>query len=143
RQSSRAAAERNVELDLRRNGARMSDFYTELQGVAAEVLGEFKQGVVTLTRITKGDVDPEEPWVIPEDNVQSEVLDAAVKRVSEELVDGSTILATDLEVVAVVPAMGPRESDILDIDGKVVRIIRILPKPAAGTPVAYRFVVRG
>jgi hypothetical protein len=49
----------------------------------------------------------------------------------------------DLEIVAAVLSVAPAMTDSLTIDGKAVTLVRIDTIPAAGTPVAYRFIVRG
>lgn len=137
-------------------------FYEETQSIATELLGEFKQGRVTVVRTVQEEKPDDwptwEPW---EGATTTSVyeLDAVVKGVSVKLVDGEVVKATDLELtcsnkmmlvevdgVAVTPAAVPFDAgllDTLDIDGKPVTVVRDLTVPAAGTPVAHRYVVRG
>lgn len=121
----------------------MSAFYEELQDVASEVLAEFKQGTVTLTRpgtSTPG-ANPWDPPVTTDSVVHT--LDTVVKGVDAEFVDGTTILASDKQLTAAVPEITPSmETDALAIDGRTVTILRIDAIPGAGTPVAYRFFAR-
>lgn len=118
-------------------------FYDDMQGVAADLLAEFKQGLITLTRTPLADPDEDSPWQPGEAGEPTVyTLDATVKGVSAEFVDGSTILSTDLQVMAAVPPVVPAMTDVLAIDGSDVVLIRIDTIPAAGTPVAYRFIVR-
>ncbi|MDV3257745.1 MAG: hypothetical protein LOX97_08205 [Sphingomonas sp.] len=117
-------------------------FYDDMQAVATDVLTEFAQGAVTLTRVTPGEVDPEEPWVVPEPETTSYALKAAVRGVSQELVDGSEVVASDLMVTAAVPEIVPAMTDLLEIDGRAMTLVRIDAIPAAGTVVAYRLIVR-
>lgn len=117
------------------------DFYEEAQGVASELLAEFRQGVCTLTRRTHA--PGTEPW---EPGASTEAiydLDATVKAVSTRFVDGTTVLATDREVTCAALAIEPAPADILSIDGKVVTVVRTMRIPAAGTVVAWRFIARG
>lgn len=130
----------------------MASFYEDMAAVASGVLAEFKQGTVTLTRTTPGESDPETPWIPAEPTVTTYTLDAVVKGVSQQFVDGTTILATDLEITASVKARNSSgaevtidpdmSTDTLSVDGQVVTIIRDLSIPAAGTKAALRFIVR-
>lgn len=127
-------------------------FYSEMAEVASELLAEVKQGVVQLVRTTPSTPNPSTPWIPAEPTTATYALDAAVTGVSQQFVDGTTILATDLEITASVKARNSSgaeveitpnmETDALIIDGKAVTIIRDLSVPAAGTRVALRFIVR-
>ena len=131
----------------------MADIYTRTQGTASRLLGKFAQGTVTLTRSTPGTPDPETPWEPAEPTTVSYTLSATVKGVSSEYVDGTVILATDLEVTAAVLATDENgaevsidpdmSTDALSIDGQAVTIVRDVSVPAAGTEVALRWIVRG
>jgi hypothetical protein len=118
--------------------------YDEMADVASEVLSEFKQGTVILVRTTPGEPDPDTPWIPVDDQVDEYPLSAIAKGVSQKYVDGTTILATDMEIVAAVAEVSPMmETDQIKVDGKAVTISRKMQIPAAGNPVAYRFIVRG
>lgn len=121
----------------------MSDFYSELSGVATEVLTEFKQGVVTLTRA--GTSTPgANSWDPPtESDPVTYTLSAVAKGVSKEFIDGTAIVATDLQVTCAVPPVAPLMTDAIEVDGRGVTILRIDAIPPAGTPVAYRLFLRG
>lgn len=119
-------------------------FYDDMAAVAADVLAEFKQGAVVLIRNTRAPADPSTPWIPGAATPTSYTLDATVRGVSGEFVDGTEILATDLQVTSAVPPVVPSiATDTMTIDGRAVTILRIEQVPAAGTPVAYRFLVRG
>lgn len=136
--------------------------YAKMQSTAGRLLARFKQGRVTVVRNVDGDPMPPdwptwEPWP---DNSRREVyeLDAVVRGVSAKLVDGDVVVATDLEVVCshkmmlaevngavVTPAAVEFDAALLDtlnIDGRPVTIVRDLTVPAAGVPVAHRYVIR-
>lgn len=126
-------------------------FYGDMQGIAAGILAEFKQGVIQLTRNVEADPEPETPY---EPGALTETvftLDATAKGVSAKYVDGTLILASDLMVVSSVMAMNgtsqateaiePSLTDILTIDGTPHRIKRIDATPASGTPVVYTLFV--
>ena len=141
----------------------MSDFYGEMADIAAELLAEFKQGVVTVTRVAQEGEKPDdwpswEPWTPPTVTRLYEV-DAVVTGVPEKLVDGDTVVATDLLVTcsdamrlvsvdgeAVEPESVPFDAGLLDtlqIDGRPATVIQPMPVPAAGVKVVHKFVVRG
>ena len=118
----------------------MSDeFYREMQAVASEVLGEFRQGVI---RYIEAGPSSGPAWnPTPGEDVIS-VLDATANGVSAEYVDGKSVLATDLMVTAAVFDRVPTMSGRLEIDGKEVQIVKIMDKPAAGTVVVWSFICR-
>jgi hypothetical protein len=117
-------------------------FYDEMQDMASEMLAEFKQGTVTLTREEEIGPGPN-PWDPPVTAPVTYVLDAAVRRVAQKYVDGTLIIATDNQVTFAVPAIVPAMTDTLTIDG-VVQVMKALrPIPAAGTVVAYIAFVAG
>lgn len=121
-------------------------FYEEMRDeVASPLLAEFAQGTVTLTRSvdTGTPIDADAPWLGNVVTTTVYTLDAVVKGVSKEFVDGTTILATDLEVTAAVFGAEPAPADTMAIDGQTVTIIKTMRVPAAGTIVAWKFVVRG
>jgi hypothetical protein len=118
-------------------------FYDDMQDVASEVLAEFKQGTVVLSRTTYAASDPQTPWIPGAPTPATYTLAATVSGVSAELVDGTVILATDLQIVCAVPAITPAPTDTVTIDGKAVSLLRVDQIPAAGAPVAFRLIVRG
>jgi hypothetical protein len=117
--------------------------YARMQGTASRLMQRFKQGTIVLTRPGTETPGPN-PWGPPVvgDPVEYEI-DGVAKGVSERFVDGTVVLATDLEITAAVFGVAPSmETDQITIDGRVVVIVRIDQVPAAGTPVAWRFIVR-
>lgn len=118
-------------------------FYDDMADVADEVMTEFKQGTVTLRRTVPAASDPATPWIPGSPTVTDYTLKAAVTGVAQQYVDGTTILTTDEQVTCSVPAVTPdMATDSLLIDGVAVTVIKNFAIPAAGTPVAYRFIVR-
>lgn len=117
--------------------------YGRMQNTASRLLERFAQGTVTLTKPGATTPGPN-PWDTP--TVTDPVvhaLDATLKGVSAEFVDGTTIFATDLEVTAAVFGAEPEPPDEVAIDGQVVTVIKTMKIPAAGTPMAWKFIVRG
>lgn len=136
----------------------MSDFYGEMADIARDLMGEFKQGVVTLRRVDLGPVDPATPWIPPSEVASVFELDAVVKGVSEQFINGTTIVATDREVTCsdkmtlvrvggepVSPVVSPvevRPGDVISVDGVAITIVKTIRIPAAGVAVAHKFIVR-
>jgi hypothetical protein len=131
-------------------------FYQEMQGVATEILDEFQQGDVLAVRTTPGTPDPTKPWEPVEGTVKTYKLKATVRGVSQKYLDGTNITVSDQMVVAAVAAkevlngipqgdeaFHPAASDEIRVDGKTRSVKRIIPIPAAGTPVAYHIVIGG
>src|SRR5690349_881300 len=120
----------------------MMDSYGYLHGLAADTIATWKTGAVTLTRTTRAAADPETPSTPGAATTEVFNLDAVVKGTSEQYVDETTILATDLMVVAspkarrasdgAVVEIDPQMSDTLQIDGATKVIKAIKPSPAAG-----------
>lgn len=117
--------------------------YGRMAKTADRLLGRFSQGVITLTRPGSTTPGPN-PWDPPVESPPVEyTLKAVAKGVSKEFIDGTTIVATDLEITAAVFGADPDPADVLAIDGKAVTVLRIIRLPAAGVLVAWKFVVRG
>ncbi|MDB6454700.1 hypothetical protein [Falsirhodobacter sp. 20TX0035] len=117
--------------------------YARAAATAKRLLTGAQQGVVVLSREVPGQVDPAKPWVPVQLTVQTEGLTATVKGVSAAFVDGTAVLASDLEVLCVPPAMGVDVTDTIIIDGKRAAIVRVTPIPAAGQAAVLRLIVRG
>jgi hypothetical protein len=117
----------------------MTDFYTKLQGTATRLLTKFNQGTIEY-------VDPGTPtgdeWNPIPGTPTAYSLNATASGVSDQYVDGTTVLASDLMVNAAVFDIEPSMKGTVTIDGKTHQIIRIIPKPAAGVTVAWGIIVR-
>lgn len=120
----------------------MADFYQRMKiNVADKLLTKFQQGSIALVRRTVS--PPASPGGAPIVSNVSHQLQAIASGVSQQYVDGVTILATDLQVVSAVPdGVVPTAGDVITIDGKSTVLLRIVPVPAAGLTVAYKFLVR-
>lgn len=137
----------------------MTDRYTAFQATADRLLADWKQGTVTLTRTIQGTPNPETPWIPAPSEERTYTLDAVARDVATKYVDGTEILATDVQVtastkmqwtatdgVAITPTTvryEPAPGDVMAIDGAGVNIVKTMRIPRAGTAVAWRFIVRG
>lgn len=133
--------------------------YAAMQDKADTLLDRFKQGTVTLLRVTPGTPDPDEPWVPVDDTTVTYALKATVRSVEDRYVDGTTIFATDSMVTAspimtkthedgdavanVETELEVLPGDDMAIDGKVVTIVKTMRVPKAGTAVVWKFITRG
>ncbi len=116
-------------------------FYDEMRDIATELLTEFKQGTIKYISITPGngpDYDPgpstpDAPITIP----------ASVARgVSFKYVNGGLAVASDLQVTIDVSVATPDMSGYFTIDDVKYKIVQIINKPSAGTPVARVVIIR-
>jgi hypothetical protein len=131
----------------------MADFYAEMAQVAASLLaptsdGGLGQGTVTLSRSVR--VDPVNSWDEPTFTWATQTLRASVRGVSAKMVglpagepENGVIVASDRVATCAVPAAGYSVGDLMAIDGRPVTVLQFENIPAAGTPSAVRFVVRG
>ena len=114
-------------------------FYGRLQGTASRLLDRFQQGTIIYRQPGTPTGDPFNPTPgVPVDHP----LDATATGVSQEYVDGTQVLATDKEITAAVFAVTPDSSGELVVDGQVLQIVRLWQVPAAGVPVAWKFIGR-
>lgn len=119
----------------------MSAFYQRMKtNVADKLLKQFKQGDIVLVQTVT--TPAPNPWDAPVTTELRTPLDAIAKGVSEQYVDGVTILSTDIEIVSAAPLVATKVSDFIEIDGKTTTLLRIIPIPAAGLTVAHKFLVR-
>lgn len=123
----------------------------------ARVIAKWKTGEVTLTRVTRADPDPETPWIPGAPTFDVYALDARVDGVASDLIDGTTIIATDLVVIAspqarhtlsdgeaasgAVVDIVPTIADTLTIDGEEKVIKKVQPYPAAGLAAMFHIFV--
>ena len=116
--------------------------------VAASVMKEFKQGTIKYVDVTPGTGDADEPGEPAENEF---TLDATSRGVKYKYVQNGLAVASDLQVTASVKAkssngasvdLHPTQNGFVLIDGVKYKIQEILPKPAAGTTVAFVLIVR-
>lgn len=117
--------------------------YAKMQATASRLLERFNQGAIVLTKPGTSTPGPN-PWDPPIIVDGREItLSATAKAVSEKFIDGTTILATDVEVTAADFGSEVEPADVLTIDGRAVSVIKIMRIPAAGVIVNWKFIVRG
>lgn len=118
----------------------MSDIYTEFQGIASDLIGEFAQGEVVLVQPGAKTGDAHNPTVWPP---TEHAVDATVSGVPQKMIDGTLILASDLMVtIAGDVAVRPEPDWSIKIDGRPHAIVQIAAIPPAGVTVVYKIVVR-
>jgi len=114
--------------------------YDELQPVAAAILKEFKQGTIKLIRVTAGDGPAHNPGP---SSVQFIPLDAVARGASFKYVKDGFCIASDLEITsAVLAGVTVTKNDFIQVDGLCYKILHDVSVPAAGTRVAWKFLVR-
>jgi hypothetical protein len=114
--------------------------YDDLQPVVRDVMSEFKQGSVVYVHSVAGSGPEDDPG---EPTINEYEINATANGVKFKYVQGGQALSSDLQVVAPVDIRyTPTPTGFVKIDGVKYKIHKLLPKPAAGTPVAYVFIVR-
>lgn len=121
--------------------------YGRMQATATRLLGRFDQGTIQLVRTTTATPDPATPWVPGTPTTATYDLAAAVAAVTDDqaaskLVDGTSILASDLVVTCAVPPIEPLAGDTVTIDGASTTVMKVIRIPGAGVAVAYKLIVR-
>lgn len=149
----------------------MAGFYAEMAEMTRELLapesaGGLGQGIITLIRTEQVEPPPDwptwEPWPGVE-TVKTYRIYGAMSGVAKELVDGSTILASDQVLICADrmtlietkvgddPAVASSTEasfeltvgEIVNVDGVPFTTLQRLPIPSAGVKAAHKYVVRG
>jgi hypothetical protein len=120
-------------------------FYADMAAMARGLLspdaqGGLGQGELALVRTET--IPAANSWDEPTEAVTRETLRGAVSGVAFRFVDGTTILASDLQAICEVPAMDYRPGDTFEIDGAPATILQVRNIPEAGTRAAIRFILR-
>jgi hypothetical protein len=115
--------------------------YERLKKTHDRLAARFNQGLVTITTTTT--TEGPNPWDPPVIVTTETPVNAVVRGVSEEYVDGSSIVASDLQVQIAAMDGAPEVGDTIKIDGRSVAVLAIKPIPGAGPAVAIRLIVRG
>lgn len=114
--------------------------YDDLQSVAADTIGDFKQGSIRYGTITPGNGPVDNPGP---STTTWRVIPAVARGVKFKYVQNGMALASDLQVTFAGDVVAaPAAKDFVEIDGIPYKIVQIVPKPAAGTPVAFTLIVR-
>lgn len=111
--------------------------YNKMKATADRLIDRFAQGV-TASVIVVTTVPPNS-WEDPTVTETRTSIDAVARGVSQQYIDGVTIIATDLQVIS--SSAIPIDARI-EIDGVQRAIIRHDKIPAAGVTVAHRYIVR-
>jgi hypothetical protein len=120
---------------------KMADFYEEMQKVVQGVLPQFNQGTIRYRAVTPGGGPADEPGA--SSITWTTLTGAAARGVSTQYVLRGLAIASDKQVVMAVQAgVSPAQDDFVQIDGEQFKIVSIMTKPEAGTPVAYVLIVR-
>jgi len=118
-------------------------FYQDMANIAHGIIDEFQQGALVLEQQTRTVSIPWDPGDTPTINTTSVI--GTVTPIDRRLVDGTTVLATDRQVI--IPALSlpagiiPHVSERLFIDGEPTVIKRATRVPEAGVIIVYKLVV--
>ena len=115
--------------------------YDAMQVRAYGLLDRFNQGASSEQVITVTPAANE--WDMPSEAVAETKLTAVARGVSERYVDGSNIIATDLQMTISAVDFTATAGMNMKIDGKAVTVLRVDAVPAMGVTVVWRVFVRG
>jgi len=114
--------------------------YDDMRQIASDVIGEFQQGSVVYVALEKqpgGTPDRPTPSVpVPHP------INAVARPVSTKYVDGTNIVQSDKQITMPNDGVTPDMTGSIKIDGVSHKIIEIMPRPAAGTPVVWTVICR-
>jgi hypothetical protein len=129
-----------------------SDFYTSLRAGIKSLLSDdgVKSCVVTVTRVTSANQEPDADWASSTPTTLVYTMDAVVVGVEQEYVDGDLVKADDLQVICppyatrleTEASFEPRITDEFSIDGVTHVANKIERIPASGTAVAFFIFVK-
>jgi len=117
----------------------MDDFYQEMQDVATNLIGEFKQGSITYIDVKPSNGPADDPGKAQETR---HLIEGTARGVSFKYIDKTSIVATDLQVTMSGKGVKPQITGFMEVDGVRHKIIRVVQKPAAGVPVAFTVIFR-
>lgn len=149
----------------------MAGFYDEMADMARELLapesaGGLGQGVITVERIEQEPMPPDWPTWEPWEGaitIKTYLLRGAVSGVSKELVDGTSILASDQMLICadwmalistqtgdddpvtsstIVP-FDLAVPEVVNVDGLPFTTLQRVPIPGAGVKAVHKFIIRG
>ena len=112
--------------------------YNRLRDTTTRLMSTYGQGTVEIG--TTETVDGAEEWLPPTVTTTWEEIDAVVSGVSKEYVDQVNVISSDRQVLTQA-TISPGQ--LIRIDGAVVTVLRVVSIPAAGDPVATRYIIRG
>jgi hypothetical protein len=115
--------------------------YERLKSTHDRLAAKHGQGLVEITTTTT--TDGPNPWDPPVTTTTETPVDAVVSGVGAEYVDGSSIVASDLQVQIAAVEDAPEVGDTIKIDGASKAVLAVMPVPGSGDPVAIKMIVRG
>lgn len=117
----------------------MSDFYSDMQAIAADLMTDFNQGEISYIIETPGNGPADDPGT---PTVTTTDLTAATARGVEFKYIAGDVLASDLQITFPGGIVEPESQGYFTVDGVRYKIVEIKRMPAAGTVVAYTVIVR-
>jgi hypothetical protein len=119
----------------------MSAFYEKMRNVANKLLSsELGQTGITYIHVTAGGGAADDPGANTE---TSYTVVGSAKGVSASFVDGTTIVASDIEIFMVGRSdVTPNINGFMVVNSERCKIVQVMPVPAADTPVGWKIIVR-
>lgn len=129
----------------------MADFYSDMKKMvdgltASTSQGGLGQGSIALQAITPGIPNPSRPFDPVEPTIVTTPMQGVARGISAKLVgtdvNGTILVATDLQAVCAVPKVHYKVGDVVTLDGEPVNVLQYAKIPAVGTTTAVRLILR-
>lgn len=115
-------------------------FYDDMQKVARDVLTQFQQGIVNYVQIVSGNGPVDNPGPSARNSFN---IPATATGVQFKYVQSGLAVASDLQVIAPIdPRFVPDMKGMIEVDGKLYKIVAIQPIPPAGTAIVNVIIFR-
>jgi hypothetical protein len=114
--------------------------YDDMKKIAADVLREFAQGSDDTSRMSYIEIVPGNGSADdagPSTRVVHPIKGAA-RGVKFQYVDGSTVIAGDMQCTMPADGIEPKISGFVRIGTVDYKLVKVMPVPPVGTPVIYR-----
>ena len=113
------------------------DFWLEMQDLATELLSEFQTGTTRLVRIARTPVSVDRPYDKDNGAPAYTNLHSVVKPVDKKMVDNSLVFDRNSMVVCSHPGFDILGTDMVEVDGRQRKILKIRRMPDAGIAVVW------
>lgn len=117
----------------------MSDFYLDMQSVATGLLKEFRQGSLVFIETVIGTGPADDPGNVTENSYP---FDGTVRGVESRYVNNTDVFVSDFQIAAPGTLPIADATGFVSVDGKRLKVVKVVRKPAAGVTVAFDIIAR-
>lgn len=117
----------------------MTEFYDDMQDLAANILTEFNQGELVYVAPSTASGDPWNPTLVTGSRT---TVKGVGRGVQQKYVDGTHVVATDQQYTIQAGTVTPVAGATIEVDGTTLQVVKVIKVPAAGTPVVWMVFAR-